>query len=103
MPAFLGLSEQDFMVLMTGAGTLIGAGMAAVIGARKGKPTSAAVAGAIEAANCRAGDITPQVVALREDMTRLAKHLRDLEDESRARDERTLEYLVRLEDRTRPR
>jgi len=93
----LGLSEQDAVVIGTGVGAFIGALLIAVRGAKKGRPTSAAVASAIQSANCRVPDLQPAIEALRAEQEEISDTLREMRRDANS----TREMVVRIEERTR--
>lgn len=93
MLEYLGISEQDLMILASAVGTFVAAVILSVRGAKKGRPTTAAAAAAIEAAarSCKArDDLGPALAAI-------AESLSDIEKAQL----HNYELLVRLEDRTR--
>ena len=68
-----------------------------VRGAKKGRPTSAAVAGAIQSANCRVPDLQPAIEALRAEQEEISDTLREMRRDANS----TREMVVRIEERTR--
>ena len=92
MSELLGLGPEEFAILGAGLGACLGTVIVTIRGVKKGKPTSPAVAAAIEAASCRAGDVAPALAVIQ----------RDLQDLSEKQDEHG-RVLAVLEDRTRSR
>ena len=93
MLEYLGISEQDFIVAVSAVGAFVGGIILSIRGAKKGRPTTAAAAAAVEAAarSCRArDDLGPALASI-------AESLNGIEQAQR----HNYELLVRLEDRTR--
>lgn len=91
MHEWLASLDPDAMIGLAGA---IGLGLAAIgamwRGYKKGQPTSAAVAAAIEAQSCRAIDMEPAFRRVREDIAALHADV-----------EKVNALVIRIEDRTR--
>lgn len=88
----LGISEQDFTILVSAAATFVAGIIISFRGAKKGKPTSSAVAAAITAAPmCKAReDLGPT-------LEHMAEKLHEIEKVQRQQDV----TLARLDERTR--
>lgn len=97
MLEFLNVSEQEFSLIATGIGAAIASGLMVIFGAKRGKPTSGAVAGAIQSANCRAGDLALPVAQMRENLTRIERALDEQDAERRRQHQETTTRLVKIE------
>lgn len=101
-------SAEDFAVTGSALGALIGAGWLGIKGATKGKPTSAALASAVAASNCRVMDLAPVVDAIARNTAEIAKAIERFDahmekhDTSVERQTQSLrDLLIRIEDRAR--
>ncbi|WP_373354061.1 hypothetical protein [Pseudoroseicyclus sp. CXY001] len=70
---------EALAALSTAAGLGLTAIGSFIIGARKGRPTSSAVAAAVQAASCRVPDLLPSLEALREGQEELHGRVEDLQ------------------------
>ena len=90
------LEPEQLAILGVGFVAFVGTVWSGITGARKGKPTSTAVAAAIEAASCRSGDLVPIILRLEGQIGDLAEEL----EEMKTQQQRQRDILVRIEDRT---
>lgn len=98
-----GLSGEEFRTIATFLGVFIAAGYTAYLGNKKGRPTSAATAAAIQSASCRAADVLPNVKALERQNERLIEEVEELGqvvEAARSEVRGLRDILIRIEDRT---
>ena len=79
---------EDLVVIGTGIGGLVASIWMGVKGVTKDKPTSPAVAAAVESASCRAGDLLPLIRALTSEVEALNHSIARHDDRLERHDER---------------
>lgn len=84
------VASENFAILATGLATLFAAVGAAVMGARRGKPTETAIAAAAEQVVCSGPAISAEIGGIKRRLSDIEETVEDSRD-----------ILIRIEDRTR--